>query len=94
MAVLRQRLSGSGRSLMKHVKKTKRRLTLTPVKDNEWIQPIEHGYMMSCCDCGLIHKMNFRVVDGRAEFQASRAVGYTKQYRMHRAKKGRPGLTG
>lgn len=37
-----------------------------------WVQPIERGYLMRCCDCGLVHEMNFRVKDGRAQFKARR----------------------
>lgn len=29
---------------------------------NEWVQPKPHGYKFCCCDCGLVHRMNFRVV--------------------------------
>jgi hypothetical protein len=25
-----------------------------------------------CCDCGLIHRLDFRIVDGRIEFRARR----------------------
>ena len=31
-------------------------------KDGEWVQPIRHRYKMMCCDCGLVHNMNFRIV--------------------------------
>lgn len=31
-------------------------------KGTDWIQPIMRGYKMMCCDCGLVHRMNFRVV--------------------------------
>ena len=34
-----------------------------PVKDGEWIRPKMSGYEMECCDCGLIHKIDFVVVD-------------------------------
>jgi hypothetical protein len=27
----------------------------------EWIHPIP-GYLMQCCDCGLIHEMEFAIV--------------------------------
>jgi len=37
-------------------------------KAGEWQQPIRKGYRMACCDCGLVHTMNFRVVNGRAQF--------------------------
>lgn len=25
----------------------------------EWIRPIRRGYKLACCDCGLVHKMDF-----------------------------------
>ena len=28
----------------------------------DWIQPRHEQYRMQCCDCGLIHEMQFRVV--------------------------------
>lgn len=30
--------------------------------DGEWIQPVQHGYYIRCCDCGLTHRFDFRVV--------------------------------
>lgn len=32
------------------------------VKAGEWITPIKSGYLMQCCDCGLTHRMDFRVI--------------------------------
>lgn len=31
-------------------------------KDGEWITPVLKGYKLSCCDCGLVHNMEFRIV--------------------------------
>ena len=31
-------------------------------KAGEWVQPIRKGYKMACCDCCLVHKMDFRTV--------------------------------
>lgn len=42
------------------------------VKAGEWVQPVRRGYRMACCDCGLVHILNFRVKDGRIQFQAFR----------------------
>lgn len=28
----------------------------------EWQQPIMSGYRSSCCDCGLVHEMQFGVI--------------------------------
>lgn len=54
---------------------------LKPAKDGEWLQPIKRGYLMGCCDCGLVHRMNFRIVNDRVQFQAFRANGHTKAQR-------------
>lgn len=24
-----------------------------------WVRPIKRGYKMACCDCGLVHRMEF-----------------------------------
>jgi Zn-finger protein len=28
----------------------------------EWVQPVRNGYLMQCCDCGLVHRMDFKMV--------------------------------
>jgi hypothetical protein len=43
------------------------------VSNGEWIQVPKRGYKEQCCDCGLVHKMNFRVDDkGRIHIQTFR----------------------
>jgi hypothetical protein len=34
--------------------------------DGEWYRVNMHmrGFKDACCDCGLVHKVNFRIVDG------------------------------
>lgn len=32
------------------------------VKAGQWVTPIRKGYKMACCDCGLVHLMDFRIV--------------------------------
>ena len=63
---------------------------LKPAKDGEWIQPQMRGYLMGCCDCGLVHRLNFRVaktvkngktVVDHVQFQAERAPRYTAMIR-------------
>jgi hypothetical protein len=43
-------------------------------KNGEWVQPIKRGYLMKCCDCGLVHTLNFRIVNNRVQFQAYRGI--------------------
>lgn len=53
----------------------------------DWIQPIRRGYKMACCDCGLVHRLNFRVVSNKRgkfiQFQAFRDNRATGQIRRH-----------
>ncbi len=51
-------------------------------KDNEWIQPRRKYYYMKCCDCGLAHKMEFRLIKdslkrGIIQFRAWRLTNQT-----------------
>lgn len=41
-------------------------------KDGEWVRPRPRGYVLGCCDCGLMHVIDFRVTDGHVEFRAVR----------------------
>jgi hypothetical protein len=38
----------------------------------DWVQPIREGYRAKCCDCGLVHKINFRIYRGKIQFQVFR----------------------
>jgi len=55
----------------------------------EWIQPIRRGYRMACCDCGLVHGINFRIVKyaagkrAKVQFQAWRDERATAAKRRH-----------
>ena len=35
------------------------------VYDGEWVQPVRRGYRMKCCDCGLVHRLDFRLLKNR-----------------------------
>ena len=32
------------------------------LKDNEWFIPVRKAYRMACCDCGLVHEIDFKLV--------------------------------
>lgn len=52
-------------------------------KAGEWQQPIRRGYKLCCCDCGLVHTMDFKVKNGRAEFRVflnNRSTGQVRRY--------------
>jgi hypothetical protein len=55
------------------------------VSAGDWQQPIRKGYKMACCDCGLVHHMQFRIYQGRVQFRAWRANLLTKQLRRREA---------
>lgn len=29
---------------------------------SEWLSPVMGGYKLACCDCGLVHDIDFQVV--------------------------------
>lgn len=51
------------------------------VKGGEWQAPMTN-YRMACCDCGLVHKMEFGIdARNRLIFRARRDVKETKLLR-------------
>jgi formate-dependent nitrite reductase cytochrome c552 subunit len=62
------------------------KLKYTQVFDGEWVMPMPQiGHKMACCDCGLIHRMDFAVLKGKVIFRAVRDNRATANRR--RAKK-------
>ena len=52
-------------------------------QEGEWVQPVRRGYKMSCCDCGLVHNLDFRIRGGRVQFRAfrnNRSTGNVRRY--------------
>jgi hypothetical protein len=41
------------------------------VIDGEWVRPAARGFKEQCCGCGLVHRTDYRVVDGAVEFRAT-----------------------
>jgi hypothetical protein len=54
------------------------------VAANKWIQPQAEGYGMCCCDCGLVHRLDFRIVKGKVQIRARRDNRATGQMRRAR----------
>lgn len=49
----------------------------------DWIEPIQPGYRLACCDCGLVHNFEFRVRKGEVQFRARRNDRSTVAKRRH-----------
>lgn len=57
------------------------------VRDSRWRTPVRKGYKLGCCDCGLIHRIDFRLVGPRhfrqiqlRYFRDERATGQRRRY--------------
>ncbi len=53
------------------------------VKDGEWVQPVSHSYLLQCCDCDLIHKLDFAVIDSDGDILNDVRV-YFRAYRVEK----------
>ncbi|MCC6779757.1 MAG: hypothetical protein IT537_24515 [Hyphomicrobiales bacterium] len=54
-------------------RRTKReRVRYDVVAYGTWTRPRLRNFREQCCDCGLIHRLDFRIVDGRIEFRTRR----------------------
>jgi hypothetical protein len=62
----------------------------TRPKDGEWVQPVRRGYKLACCDCGLVHRVDFRLYRGRVQFRAFRNERATALMRRHAKRKSCP----
>lgn len=69
--------------------------------DGKWVQPSMRDFRMACCDCGLVHVLDFRVVravnashqrtvqrGSRVQFRASRDMRKTAALRREGGKRG------
>jgi hypothetical protein len=55
------------------------------VKGGEWVQPVPAGYRMACCDCGLVHELDFRIHEGRVQMRGKRNNRSTAALRRNRS---------
>jgi hypothetical protein len=37
-------------------------------KEMEWVQPIRRGYRLCCCDCGLVHDLDFTITGNKRKY--------------------------
>jgi len=49
-----------------------KRVVYRVISYGEWTRPRMRNFREQCCDCGLIHRLDFRIVEGRIEFRTRR----------------------
>lgn len=42
------------------------------VEDGEWLAFARSGHRIACCDCGLVHDVEFAVTAGKVEMRFTR----------------------
>lgn len=53
-------------------------------KEGEWIKVIGNSHKIACCDCGLVHKLNFKAKKYGIYLQAFRDNRATTQRRRYK----------
>lgn len=66
-----------------------RKLQYEPNYQGEWVVQKRRGNFIGCCDCGLVHTVNFRMVRGRIEMQVFRNPGETRRCRAQLKREGK-----
>lgn len=59
------------------------------IKDNEWFAPTMRKHLMACCDCGLVHWMDFKIKNNQLLIRAKRARNKTAQRRKKPTKRSK-----
>ena len=49
-----------------------KRVVYRVISYGEGTRPRMRNFREQCCDCGLIHRLDFRIADGRIEFRTRR----------------------
>jgi hypothetical protein len=52
-----------------------------------WVRVVKRGFMEACCDCGLVHRVDYRIKDGHIEIKAERDEKATAAHRRSLAAK-------
>jgi hypothetical protein len=57
------------------------------VKNDKWYAPKKKNHLLACCDCGLVHKVSYRIVKGQIQAKYKRDEKNTKKRRKKWVKK-------
>lgn len=57
---------------------------------SRWVQPVMRNYLMACCDCGLVHRVSFRIIKitkklAGGVIRGVRVGGHQVQFKAQRA---------
>ena len=59
-------------------------------KAGQWDRIKKKGFKMACCDCGLVHRFDFKVINSKNETELymkgerdNRATGQLRRHRKH-----------
>lgn len=52
-----------------------------PYIDGQWLTMKQGFYDLACCDCGLVHRFEFRVRAGKVQWRAFRDNRQTANHR-------------
>lgn len=58
------------------------------LEDGDELRPQHRGFRLACCDCGLVHRINFRVKDGQVHLKLWREKRATAGVRRGMRRKG------
>ncbi len=59
------------------------------IKDGEWVNVVARGHKNACCDCGLVHTIDYRLAgDGAFEIRFVRDTRATNALRRKMKKDG------
>jgi hypothetical protein len=47
-------------------------MTYDDFEDNVWISPVYKGFKLICCNCGLLHEVDFRIYKGKIQLRLRR----------------------
>jgi hypothetical protein len=53
-------------------------------QSDEWMTPDVKNFKVACCDCGLVHRVKFRVEAGLFQLKMSRDNRATAAMRRHK----------
>ncbi len=49
---------------------------------SDWIEPVTNDYKLACCDCGLVHSVDFRTENGEIQIRFKIDKSLTEERRM------------